>query len=155
MNTQLIQLRFSHKRGLAIDERYHAENMTLTRRDGSVHSFTKEADEFVSILRQEFLTAFGKSLSSNIGELEPVFLEFNGNDDLREKFRAEANSALVEQWCVQNQELLQELLVRAGLHHYKICCPHNKPWGQWLVKGVNKFVRDAAEELREELEDDG
>ena len=147
MSTQLIQLRFSKRKGYDIgnDQRFQPEIMTLIRRDQSIHPFTEELNELLETLTHEFLADFARSISSKGAVAEPVMVNYSSRQ-LREKFMEHATVALIQQWCIQNQELVQELLVRASLQRYQVSDSRNATWGKRLVTGVNNFIEEAAED---------
>jgi|GEM_PF-5908541 len=147
MSTQLIQLRFSKRKGydLGKDGRFQPETMTLIRRDQSIHPFTEEMNELLQTLTHEFLADFARSISGKGAVAEPVMVNYSSRQ-LREKFVEHATIALVKQWCIQNQELVQELLVRASLRRYQISDSREAAWGKRFAAGVNSFIEEVAED---------
>jgi hypothetical protein len=91
-----------------------------------------------------FCGTLPRSISTDELTAEPVLLEYSSRG-VREQFVKPATEALIQQWCIQNQELVQELLVRASLRRYRISDSRNAAWGRRFVAGVNGFIEEAVE----------
>jgi hypothetical protein len=145
MQDKLIQLRYNRKGyDIGKDGRFQPENMILIRRDGSSHRFTEEMNEMLQTLTHEFLRDFARSISTDELTAEPMLLEYSSRE-IREQFIEPATIALIQQWGIQNKELVQELLVRASLRRYQLVDSRNSTWGRRFVAGVNDFIEEVAE----------